>query len=56
MKILSDWIYTIAGRPARLVEYTDDERERSIPLMEFLRASKQDASENINLCESRLDK
>jgi hypothetical protein len=56
MKILTDWLYTVEGLRCRVVEQTDAERARAIPLMDFLRESKQDSFGNNDLCEGKPDK
>ena len=53
MKILTDWLYTKTGLHYRHVEYTEEEWASAIPLMEFLRVSKQDFPANKDLSESK---
>jgi len=49
-------MYTKDGLRYRAVEYTEEEWARAIRLMEFLQQSKQDSSENKDLCESKQDR
>jgi len=57
MKILSDWMYTIPGGfPYRAVELSDEEWAQAIPLDQFLQESKEDVSENSDLCLRKSDK
>jgi len=56
MKILSGWIYKIAGYRARLIEFTESEKAQLIPLTEFLQEPRRDPDENKDLCENKPDK
>lgn len=60
MKYLSDWMWlphtqpdgSVINRRCRLVELTEEEKARSIPLLDFLRDSKQDPDRNNNQSEN----